>query len=103
MEKLKPVKVRLAEKYAKAHLQEFFEDTTTPYSSGERKVADACAAAYVAGFDRAKSLCVDFCKRYADRRVDPPFSEDEEAEWLKHFDPKKKQPSEHMATIGEII
>lgn len=95
MEQKEKVKVRLARKWAIAN--PFHSSETTGDLQAEQDIVDA----YLAGFERAKSLCVDFCQRYCDRRIDPPFSEDEELEWLKHFDPKKPQPSQHMSTIGE--
>jgi hypothetical protein len=83
----KPVKVRLAEKWVRS----FTEITLPP--------PDALAMAYLAGFEKAKFLCVDFISRYADYRKDPPFSEDEEAEWLKKM--KARAPSEILKMIGE--
>jgi hypothetical protein len=68
-EKKAPVKVRLARKYAKAHLGEFFEDDTTPLASGEQAVEKACADAYLAGFDRAKLLYQDAVHRFCDEFV----------------------------------
>lgn len=90
----KPVKVRLGEKYAKA-----ISSSTVRW---QPTVEEDLTSAYVAGFDRAKALCLDFTVRYVDRRLDPPLSEDEEREWMKHFE-GKKQPSHHMASIGEGV
>lgn len=92
-DKKDPVKIRLARKWA--ILRE--ADNSLELDADERM--QDMALAYLAGFDRAKALCVDFIQRYVDRR--PGMTEDEEAEWFKKFNPKKKQPSEHMATIGE--
>ena len=70
----KPVKVRLAEKHV-SQVQESF---------GTLEMR----AAYVAGFDRAKAMCVDAVQRFAD-------------EWVPD-DGSGKKLSEHVATIGEL-
>ena len=85
----KTVKVRLAEKWA------------AKFAPKAPSIQPEFAQAYLAGFERAKALCVDFTMRYVDRRVDPAFTPEEEKEWLGHFQPGKKQPSDHMKTIGE--
>lgn len=94
----KPVKVRLAEKWVR---NEMPITQAAPVDYKTHEIEDMLAKAYLAGFDRAKFLCVDFISRYADYRKDPPFSEDEEAEWLKKM--KGKAPSEILKMIGEQV
>lgn len=92
-EAMKPVKVRLGEKYS------FHVRASAPPTMSSLTIDDLTNA-YVAGFDRAKSLCVDFCERYIDKKRD--MTEDEEVEWLKKFT-GKVNPSHHMNQIGEQV
>jgi hypothetical protein len=96
-----PLKVRLAKKYANAHMQEFFEDATTPLSSGEENVKKACADAYLAGFDRAKLIIID----HLVRSIDPRIDKTPEQSCLPSYSEVscKKTPSEVVAMIGEMV
>lgn len=88
-EKKKPVKERLAEKYAKV------------YTKAEEADAELVKQAYLAGFERAKALCVDFCLRFCDFRKSPPMNAEEEKLWLDGLK-AEIPPSRIMDTIGNV-
>lgn len=82
MPEKKPVKVRLAEKHARGY---YDHAANLSVEQGQALLT----AAYLAGFERAKALCLDFTVRYVEPRFTPMPGDD------------PAPPSKHMAQIGE--